>query len=256
MKKKYILYPLGGLILLVLTIGILRYAIYNGYIRMNYPSYKEYPVRGIDISHHQGFIDWNMLDKEDVQFVFMKATEGENHRDSLYVEYRSQAISHNIPLGAYHFFTFCKSGDVQARNYIANVPNDIINILPIVDLEYGGNCKPENRVGDLLKEIGDYISAVEKYYQKRVLIYTTNEFYNTYLRDQFPDNPIWIRDIISEPDLKDNRVWTFWQFTNRGRLDGIGQFVDLNVFYGNEEDFIRFRQNIAIPASTAEGQGM
>lgn len=55
--------------------------------------------------------------------------------------------------------------------------------------------------------------------------------------NQFRDNPIWIRDILSEPDLPDGRGWLFWQYTNRGQLKGISTAVDLNAFAGTRAEF-------------------
>lgn len=237
MKRNYII-----LFLIVITIIIcggigVRYAYNQGYIRVNYPSFDEYPVQGIDISHHQQKIEWNKLDKNAVQFIFIKATEGGNHKDSLFQTNWREARHHKIPAGAYHFFTFCKDGDEQARNYIHYVPKDSIDLPPIIDLEYGGNCQQANRKEDLLAEITKYLGIIENHYQRKVIIYTTNEFYRNYLKNQFLDNPIWIRNILTEPQLPDGRKWTFWQFTNQGRIDGINTFVDLNVFAGHHEDF-------------------
>ena len=217
----------------------LRYAYNQGYIRMNYPSYEDYPVQGIDISHHQQYIDWTKLDRQAVQFALIKATEGGNHKDSLFQENWRQARLNNIICGAYHFFTFCKDGDEQARNYIHYVPKDSIDLPPIIDLEYGGNCMKENWKEDLIVEIAKYFEIIEDHYQRKVIIYTTNEFYKNYLMNKFPDNPIWIRDILSEPDLPDGRGWLFWQYTNRGRLEGINTPVDLNAFVGSEEEFVK-----------------
>ena len=119
MKKKLIIYSsLGAILIIALVITGLYFAYTKGYIRMNYPSFEEYPVQGIDVSHHQQTIDWGKLDKQSVQFAFIKATEGGNHKDSLFQENWRLAIHHNVPVGAYHFFTFCKDGDAQARNYI------------------------------------------------------------------------------------------------------------------------------------------
>lgn len=54
----------------------------NGYWHFNYPSRNKYPVRGIDVSHHQGKIDWQRVQAEDIHFVFIKATEGSSHKDA------------------------------------------------------------------------------------------------------------------------------------------------------------------------------
>lgn len=236
MKVRHIIF-LSTILLVVLFFSAGLYYTYNqGYIRMNYPSLTEYPVQGIDVSHHQQKIDWARLDKKLVQFAFIKATEGGNHKDSLFQQNWREAIHNNIPVAAYHFFTFCKGGDEQARNYIHYVPKDSIDLPPIVDLEYGGNCK-ENRKEDLIAEITRYFEILEDHYQRKVVIYTTNEFYKNYLINQFPDNPIWIRDILSKPNLPDGRNWLFWQYTNRGKIEGINTPVDLNAFNGSREAF-------------------
>ena len=237
MKKKYIIFTTIFAALLIFICGGLYVAFSKGYIRINYPSFDEYPVQGIDVSHHQQKIDWEKLDRQIVQFAFVKATEGGNHKDSLFQHNWREAIRNNIPVAAYHFFTFCKEGEEQARNYIHYVPRDSIDLPPVIDLEYGGNCQEENRKEDLISEIANYLSIIEDHYKRKVIIYTTNEFYKNYLINQFPDNPIWIRDIISSPDLPDGRNWTFWQYTNRGRLEGIHTAVDLNAYNGSKEDF-------------------
>lgn len=237
MKKRFVIYSIIGAALFVSVGGYLYYAYNKGYIRMNYPSFDEYPVQGIDVSHHQQKIDWAGLDRKAVQFAFVKATEGGNHKDSLFQHNWREAIRHDIPVGAYHFFTFCKDGDAQARNYIHYVPKDSIDLPPIIDLEYGGNCQKDNRKEDIVAEINKYLEIIENHYQRKVLIYTTNEFYKNYLVGQFPDNPIWIRDILSKPKLPDGRKWLFWQYTNRGRIEGINTVVDLNAFVGSREEF-------------------
>lgn len=217
-----------------------RYAVYQGYIRLNNPSYADYPVQGIDISHHQYWIEWSKLDKQQVQFVLMKATEGADHKDSLFSYNWKQAKKHQIPAGAYHFFSFCRTGKEQAKNFIESVPYDQNSLPPALDLEYGGNCQEANRLPNLVNEIDTFIQIVQKYYSKKVIIYTTHEFYDNYLLDRFTGNPFWIRDIIRIPKLNDNRQWVIWQFTNRGKLDGIIYPVDLNAFRGNKEDFVKF----------------
>ena len=52
-----------------------------GYLRLNYPDKAIYPVHGLDISHHQDVIDWDVLEGEDISFVIIKATEGGDHKD-------------------------------------------------------------------------------------------------------------------------------------------------------------------------------
>lgn len=239
LNRKVILYTVSALLLGTLfTIGLhgVRWAFYQGYIRFNYPSPAKYPVRGIDVSHHQGAIDWDRLDKKDIQFIFIKATEGGNFKDTLFQKNWRKAKQLNIPMSVYHFFTFCTAGKEQANHFIKSVPKEILSLPPAIDLEFTGNCKVGRRT-QLVDEIAQYIAMVEQYYQQKVIIYTTPTFYQRYLMNKFLDNPIWIRDVYKLPTLPDNRTWTFWQYASKGRMEGIKGFVDLNVFYGTQQEF-------------------
>ena len=57
MKRK-ILIPVISLILLA---GLTSTLLYTGVIHINNPSRSKYPVRGVDVSHHQGEVDWDKL---------------------------------------------------------------------------------------------------------------------------------------------------------------------------------------------------
>lgn len=223
------------LVFIYFSIVFVHWCFYKGYIRMNYPSRHIFPIQGIDISHHQGKIDWSKINQKNIQFIFIKATEGGDFKDRLFQTYWKEAYKLNIPTSVYHFFTFCRSGKDQAQHFIQEVPKDAITMLPAIDLEFGGNCRLQ-RNKNLLAEITDYIQIIENHYQKPVIIYATQDFYQMYLINQFPHNPIWIRDIYRYPKLID-RPWTFWQYANRGAIEGINGFVDLNVFSGNQKEF-------------------
>lgn len=253
MKKKFIISSICAVSVIAVAVIGIRYAYYQGYIRTNYPSYEQFPIHGIDVSHHQSHIDWMQLDKQVVQFAFIKATEGVNHKDSLFAINWQSAKEQHVHVGAYHYFSFCRGGEEQADNFIESVPRDSTDMPPVVDLEFGGNCREANRKQNLIEEISLYINKIERHYKKRVIIYSTNEFYKTYLIGKFPDNPIWIRNILSEPQLPDNRKWTFWQFTNRGKLDGINSAVDLNVFAGNKSQFERFVNDTILHSANIPG---
>lgn len=224
--------------------ALAAYLLYNGFLRFNYPSFKEYPVQGIDVSNHQNEIDWGKLDKKRVQFALIKATEGGDFKDKSFTKNWQRAREQGIVVGAYHFFTFCKSGEEQAWNYIESVPILPNTLPPAIDLEYSGNCKLTKTKEELLRDIDVFVEIVEKHYQRKVLIYVLDNFYNDFLVGKYPDNPLWLRDVYRKPVITDNRVWAFWQYSNRGRLDGIEGFVDLNVFNGSKEEF----QSLLYPA--------
>jgi lysozyme len=213
---------------------------FKGYVRFNYPSFEEYPIQGIDISHHQGEIEWDKIPKENVSFVFMKATEGGDYVDPKFAENWKNARSRQFPVGAYHFYRLCKSGVEQANNFIATVPREDKQLPPVIDLEFGGNCETDKSEEQILREIQEFMELIQAHYGQTPIIYATKEFYEDYLQNRFKENPIWIRDIYRKPALVDEKEWILWQFANRGHLEGIDFYVDLNVFNGNREDFEEF----------------
>ena len=225
----------------VIFLGLIAVIYFEfGYIRFNYPDREEYPIRGIDISHHQDIIDWDVLKRSDLDFAFIKATEGGDHKDTQFRRNWERAGDIGLIRGAYHFFTFCKPGHEQALNFIQSVPVDKNALPPAIDLEFGGNCKARPSKEEVQQEINVFAKLVEQRYGKTPIIYTTNDSYIAFLEGENLGYPIWIRDIYSEPKLPDGAKWDFWQFANRGRLHGINGFVDLNVYNGSSEEFQNF----------------
>lgn len=228
-----------GFILLsmILIGGGIVTALYFGYLRFNYPSTDEFPIQGIDVSHHQHTINWKEIKEQNVKFAFIKATEGGDFSDKRFLENWKEAQQNGIDVGAYHFFTFCRNPEEQAQHFINIVPKLQNTLPPVIDLEFGGNCQLTKSKNELLNDIKFFENRIAEYYDKKPILYVTQEFYDRYLLNEFPENPIWIRDIYQKPTLKDGRNWIFWQYGNRGHLKGIDTYVDLNVFNGNEMDY-------------------
>ena len=225
-------------VILVLIVAVIFFD--KGYIRFNYPDKSKYPVHGIDISHHQDMIDWDVLKREDISFIFIKATEGGDHRDTKFERNWGRAGDIGLVRGAYHFFTFCKSGIEQAQNFINTVPIETVMLPPAIDLEFSGNCSARPSREEVLKEIADFATLVKRRYGKTPIIYATSQSYEAFLDGDRTDYPIWIRNIYNFPKLPDGKEWAFWQYANRGRLHGIDGFVDFNVFSGSPEEFQNF----------------
>jgi len=190
------------------------------------PDRDRYPVRGIDVSHHQGAIDWPRVARDDVAFVYMKATEGGDHRDRAFARNWREARAAGLAVGAYHFFTFCRPGADQAKNFLAVVPVEPDALPPAVDLEFGGNCGKTPDAKTMRAELDAFLAPVERAYGRPVVLYVTTEFLAAYA-DALPPRALWRRSILREPD--DSAPWRLWQYHNRGRVEGIVGPVDLNV---------------------------
>lgn len=232
--KRPILWAVGTLFL---VLAAMPFLFYYGVLRFNYPSLSSYPVQGLDVSHHQGVINWSKIDTTQFQFVFIKASEGESFVDKRFLNNWQAAQKQGLQVGAYHFFTFCKTGAVQAKNFINVVPKQATALPPVIDLEYDGNCSKNKSKAQLLHEIQAMEAILFQHYQKKPIFYVTENFYNDYLIGQFLNNPLWYRNIYNKPSIKDNRSWLFWQFSNRGKVEGINGFVDLNVFAFSQTQF-------------------
>ncbi len=76
-----------------------------------------FAVHGIDLSHHQGRVDWNQIESQDIHFAFVKATEGGDHVDSLFAQNWSEMRRIGIKKGAYHFFRSNVGSEIQAENF-------------------------------------------------------------------------------------------------------------------------------------------
>lgn len=238
MKKKIIALIF---ILIALTGAVSIFLVWNGIILLNNPSEEKYPVRGVDVSSYQGKIDWQVLSSQNISFAFIKATEGSTYVDECFENNYTQAQKTNLRIGAYHFFSFDSSGKTQAENFITTVPL-IQNMLPpVVDLEfYSDNKNNPPETENVRKQLDDLLKKLEEYYSLKPIIYATQKSYSMYLSENYMEYDIWIRNVISLPSLDDSRKWTFWQFTNREKLngyDGKEKFIDLNVFNGTTDDF-------------------
>lgn len=203
------------------------------------PDRERYPLRGLDVSHHQGPVDWRAAAGDDVAFVYLKASEGGDHRDRRFARNRRDARAAGLAVGAYHFYTWCKSGEEQARNFLAAAAPAVGDLPPAVDLEFGGNCGRAPGGAELRRELDAYLARVEAAYGRAALLYVTPEFYAAY-RAQLPPRALWRRAIVRAPDA--GGPWTLWQYHNRGRVRGIAGPVDLNVFDGDAAAFARWRE--------------
>lgn len=189
-------------------------------------------IRGIDVSHHQGSVDWKALQSEGFAFAFIKATEGSTHQDRLFASNWAGAASVGLARGAYHFFTFCTPGSQQAANFIRTVSPGQPMLPPVADVEYAGNCANPPTPAVIGGELAEFLRQLETAYDVKPLIYVTSDAYREIVSGRLADYPIWARNIFCEPRLRDGRSWAIWQYADRGWADGVSTFIDLNVFNG------------------------
>jgi lysozyme len=225
-----------GFPIVAAVVGLAGYR--SGLWRFNYPSASEFPIRGIDVSHHQGEIDWARVATEGIRFAYIKATEGGDFRDSRFAENWAGASESAIAVGAYHFYTLCRSGREQAENFMEVVPEDTDALPPAIDFEFVGNCDRRPPPGEVLRELSTFAQLIEQRYGKTPLLYATYDSLDTYHPEDAVRGGLWIRDVFGRPNLPD-AVWRIWQFADNTRIRGIDGPVDQNVLNGSEGEFLR-----------------
>lgn len=221
----------AGLFLLVIAAGVLEY---KGIIWHNNLFAAKYKVRGIDVSHYQGRIDWDKVAGTGKwQFVYIKATEGKDMTDAYFKTNWEQARSKGMLTGAYHFFTTQSTGAEQAKHFIEEVPVETDSLPPVIDIEIA----LDKDVPHIQRELTTLSDQLEQNYKRKPILYVTYDTFNTYIAGSFEDYEIWIRDIVRHPGLRNDRPWIFWQYNNRGRIPGIDAYVDINAFNGDKAAF-------------------
>jgi lysozyme len=200
------------------------------------------PVQGIDVSRHQGDIDWAAVRRAGISFAYLKTTEGGDFADAKFLDNWHEAAAVGVRRGAYHFMYWCRRADQQALFFMVNVPNDPDALPPVLDLEWNPDspsCGVELPPERALPMIRTLLSAMEARTGKRPIIYTDANFYRDVLAGgALKDYQFWLRSTRSPPEhVYPGQPWTFWQFTATGRVPGILGDVDRNVFNGTAEDW-------------------
>jgi len=198
-----------------------------------------YSIHGIDVSHYQSTINWQDVKQMEsghikIGFSFIKATEGADKVDDNYIKNWYEAKQMDIPVGAYHFFYAGTNGKAQAQNFIEIVSLEKNDLPPVLDLEQENDTVSDE---ELQQEIKDCLELMETNYHVKPIIYTNIDFYESHLEGKFDSYPLWIANYLSSDKPGIGRNWVFWQHSQSGHWNGVGGYVDFNVFNGDSADF-------------------
>lgn len=198
-----------------------------------YPDRERFPVTGIDISAHNGDVDFNDVKEAGYDFVFIKATEGATFKDKRFLDNYSRAAEAGLTVGAYHFFRFETSGYMQGLNFVNSLRGRELQLPAVIDVEEWTNsaAQPTNHVLDRLNEMIEHLER----HGYRVMLYTNKNGYERFVRGNFPGYPVWICSLGVTPP--DSSRWTFWQSTHAGKVNGVEGHVDINAFNGSRSEW-------------------
>lgn len=185
---------------------------------------------GLDVSHHQGVIDWQKVGEDPaVQFVYVKATEGATFVDQSYAQNVKGAKSVGIAVGAYHYLSSGSSVREQFRNFYRVVDRKVQDIVPMVDVEEDGVAGWSRQ--QLQDSLSTFLQLLESHYLCKPIIYSYAKFYNDHLAPRFNAYRLFLSHYdVRQPVVAGNGRHDIWQHSDQGVIDGIGHPVDLDVF--------------------------
>lgn len=190
---------------------------------------KGYRSVGIDVSHHQGKIDWDTLFNQPgfdtlIDFVYCKATEGADHIDTQWKNNRKKLNNKGIANGAYHYFLPKSPPRPQAAHFLSMWHERSMDLPPALDVEEEGFSDD-----DLIAKMKIWLTEVERISGRRPIIYTSLHFYETKFRNKFPGYCFWLAAYSRKPQFMEDEAVIHWQFSEAGRLPGMEGYVDVNV---------------------------
>lgn len=204
-----------------------------------------YPVAGIDVSKHNGKIDFEKVAADDYQFVFIKASEGKTYQDEAFARNYEGARDAGLKVGAYHFFRKNRTGEEQAANLLNVVKGKELDLPLVIDLEddWGNGATTSRETA--LKRVLEMIEILDdKGYD--VMIYTNLDGYGKYYKGMLGDHDLWLCSFTS-PDILTDKPHRFQQFSHEGVVDGVKGDVDLNVWRGSKREWQRYLEQVKQP---------
>jgi lysozyme len=198
--------------------------------------------KGVDVYHGNGDIDWAKVKDAGYQFAFIKASEGITITDDHLEANRKGALENGLKVGYYHYFRPDDSVDAQVKNFVQSVGKiDSSALRVIVDLEDPKIWKPYS-VQKRVQMIEDYCTGVEKALgvKPSVMVYGSPDFFNQYLQNptQLSRHELWLADYSdpNPPVPKPWDNWTFFQYSETGKVPGISTNTDLDMYAGDTLD--------------------
>jgi len=188
-------------------------------------------VFGLDVSHYQGIINWDTIERIKgefpLDFVFLRATTGIDDDTQFKNNWRS-AKAAGFLRGAYHYYRPDENSLKQADNFIKMVKLGKGDLPPVLDIE---RVSGKQNLDSLKSGLKRWLTVVEKHYGVKPIIYSGESFYTDFLNEEFKGYNLWIANYsFFEDKIRDE--WLFWQFTDKGSIEGINGNVDVNIYNG------------------------
>ena len=183
---------------------------------------------GIDISHHQGTIDWSKMHGDHrPDFVFLKTTEGTHFTDNRFADYREHLNQLRIPYAGYHFLRFNKNGKDQANYFLKKAQPQKGQLIPVVDIEYQRHLYTDEMAQ---RNIDLFMETIRSAIGVYPIVYCEEKYYHKYLKKKYKGKIIlWIANYKRSPTT----AWDLWQKTDKFNHPSFRKRIDYNILQNN-----------------------
>lgn len=200
---------------------------------------------GIDISNHNGDIDWGKLSKE-VSFVIIRAGYGQNNIDLRAIKNIENATKYGVPFGLY-WFSYALNTEMSAKeaNYLCNLADKYKPTYPLCyDWEYDSDNYAKKNKADtskqaMLNRARVFLETVKSrgYYP---MIYTNIDYLNRGFGELTNQYDVWLAQWgVNSPSVSCG----IWQTTDKGVIKGINGNVDKDIAYKDYPSIINKNEN-------------
>jgi GH25 family lysozyme M1 (1,4-beta-N-acetylmuramidase) len=203
-------------------------------------------VLGIDVSGHQGNVDWAGYWNQGKRFVWVKATENVNFTNSFFGQQYNGSYNQGFIRGAYHFATpNTSSGAAQANYFSAHGggwSGDGKTLPGALDMEYnpyGATCYGLSPTA-MTNWILDFSNTYKARWSKFPAIYTSTSWWSQCVNGDFSStNPLWVARYASSVGTLPCcwGFYTVWQYSSSpiDQDSFNGSYAQLQVFATNHD---------------------
>ena len=196
-----------------------------------YQYYGGNEIKGIDVSIHNGIIDWNKVKESGIDFAIIRAGFGRfvDQKDENFERNYDEAKAAGIPIGAYwySYATTVEEAIEEAEVFVSLLSGKQFEYPLFFDQEEKAafetgkeNCSKMIRAFCDVLEVNGYWAG----------LYTSRSYLETYIEDDIKTRyALWIAEWGSR--LNYNGPAAIWQYSEKGYVDGISGNVDLDICY-------------------------
>lgn len=206
------------IIALILTVAGIAFAVYQLSTSTTYPDNNSARIIGVLLDQNRGYVDFNKLEQEDIDFVYLRSTQGKSYFDDRYLENRDRLAGTKLDFGTAQYFSD-ESSVTDQFNYFREKVGKQTGILPVLVIpaaDYSGAkyWKKMAQFTKLLNNSGDDVVVLANYKD------TQGYFAGQSVRFMSPNK--------KKPTATQN--YLFWRYTSTGRVKNMAQMSDLSMF--------------------------